>query len=59
MTSIEVLGRRWQGPGQVGTGEGTSERQILWEVLIHEDEKPGWRILRSCMNLQFGVLKAV
>lgn len=58
MTSIEMLGKRWQGPGQVSTGEGTPEWQILWELMIHEDERPGWRILRSCMNLQVGVLKA-
>lgn len=46
------------GPGQIGIGEGTSEWQTLWEVLIHEDERPRWSLFISCANLQVGDLKA-
>lgn len=58
MTSIEMPGKECQGPGQTGIGEGTFDWQTLWEVLLHEDERPSWRLLRSCTNLQAEDLKA-
>lgn len=58
MTSIEKPRKGCQGPGQTGIGEGTFDWQTIWEVLIHEDERPSWSLFISCTNLQVGDLKA-
>jgi len=44
VTSIEMPGKGCQGPGKIDIGEGTIDWQTLWEVLIHEDERPSWSL---------------